>query len=278
MKKILYVLIALLTINSHAYLLDIGLGPTWSFYTFDMPGGDGVKDGSESLFSDFQYTDFPNLEMLVRGGINPHDDFGTISGDFNLFLEYGFHKNHVSYEYSSYNGYTRVETDKVSDIMFHDIGIGFGGSLPHASVNISFGYEIASAYSKSDGGPFMRIGLGGYISGSDKRSYKGALVEMECILSAHRFSMGLVFGLHLNGTKDYTDDEIAEKEKEEKTWLLVGTAAFAATGAVGAASSSKGGGYYSDSCYPGGCMCNDGTMSYAKHRQGACSWHGGIAY
>ncbi len=22
--------------------------------------------------------------------------------------------------------------------------------------------------------------------------------------------------------------------------------------------------------------CSDGTLSYAKHHQGACSWHGGV--
>jgi hypothetical protein len=22
--------------------------------------------------------------------------------------------------------------------------------------------------------------------------------------------------------------------------------------------------------------CNDGTISYSKHRQGTCSWHGGV--
>jgi Protein of unknown function (DUF3761) len=28
---------------------------------------------------------------------------------------------------------------------------------------------------------------------------------------------------------------------------------------------------------PGGTAeCNDGTISYAKHHQGACSWHGGV--
>ena len=32
----------------------------------------------------------------------------------------------------------------------------------------------------------------------------------------------------------------------------------------------------SGTCSIYGCLCNDGTISYAKHRQGACSWHGGI--
>lgn len=32
----------------------------------------------------------------------------------------------------------------------------------------------------------------------------------------------------------------------------------------------------SGTCSIYGCLCNDGTISYAKHRQGACSWHGGL--
>lgn len=276
MKKII-LLVALLAMLSHAYLIDLGLGPAWSFYTFDMPKGNSVQSGSDSYLQDFEYTDFPNIEILGRIGMNPHDDFGTSGCDFNLFGEYAYHRNHVNYEYGSTSGYMTSYRDIGSDIMFHDVGIGFGGSLPHASVNLSFGYEYASAYGGGDGGLYMRVGLGGYISSSDKTSYRGMLIEMDCVLSSHRFSVSLIFGVHLNGIKDYTEEEIAAKEKEEETWLLVGTGAFAATAAVGSASASKGGGGgYSGTCRYG-CRCNDGTMSYAEHRQGACSWHGGIS-
>lgn len=275
------IIVLLMAICSHAYLIDLGLGPSWGFYTFDMPNGEEVTKGSSSLFTDFEYTDMPNLEVMGRLGLNPHDDFGTSVGDFNLFLEYAFHKNHVNYEYESYNytNYASTRYDKTSSIVFHDIGFGFGGSLPHAIVNISIGYEYAYAYGGVDGGVYMKIGLGGYISSRDKTSYKGMLVEMDMIMSTHRFGISVVFGLHLNGTKDYTEAEIAEKEKEEEVWATVGTVGIMALGTVGAISASKGGGGGGsdyDTCRYG-CLCNDGTISRAEHRQGACSWHGGIS-
>jgi len=38
---------------------------------------------------------------------------------------------------------------------------------------------------------------------------------------------------------------------------------------------------YLDAKYPSGtatARCKDGTYSYSLHRQGTCSWHGGVAY
>jgi len=267
MKRIAY-MILLLVVYSNAFLFDISIGQEWNLPMI------GMDYKNYKSFEDRRYS-YPATIGMIRLGINPKYDLETSKGDFNLFAEYSVQKSIITFSDDCWFASSCKEDLKVSTAI-DNFGIGFGGSLPHAIVNFAFGVE--SYRSMGITSPYMRITLGGYISSTDKNSYKGILLETNLILSKHRFGASINIGWHFNGTKNYSYSEIKEKEEEEEKWLLIG--AFAAVGTSSAAAAYHGGSssYSSGTCKINGCRCKDGHMSFAEHRQGACSWHGGFAY
>ncbi len=162
-------------------------------------------------------------------------------------------------EYKTYHSYS------------HNIGISMGMNLNRNPVWWSVGYDT---YSK---GAYFQSTIG--LLAGPRETNNGVLFALNTYVSTKKVSAGITVNLHWFGDS-YTRDDGYEKGGAiagVSTSIVMLAVLAAATGAGSDYSEGSGNDEINGgTCSIYGCLCNDGTISYAKHRQGACSWHGGL--
>lgn len=246
------------------YLLTFAIA-VFADINYGVTAGGGVGIGIPFTDSHEYYY---NIEPEYIATIRP----ALILGDgqvFTIGLDYTFRQQNYTIAEYDYFSYTKYKTYHSYS---HNFGISMGMNLNRNPVWWSIGYDTYSedAYFQST------IGL---LAGP-RESNNGVLFALNTYVSAKKVSAGITINLHLFGNSYTRDDDY------EKGGAIAGVSTSiimlaVLAGAAGDGAGIGGGGcgnaeINSDTCSICGCLCNDGTISYAKHRQGACSWHGGI--
>ena len=193
---------------------------------------------------------------------------------FTLGLDYTFRQQNYTITEDSYTSYrTKSETYHSYS---HNIGIAMGMNLNRNPVWWSFGFDSYS------GGLYLQSTIG-LLAGSEENN-NGVLFALNTYVSAKKVATGITVNLHWFGDS-YKRDKGYENGGAiagvSTSIIMLTVLAAAAGGAGGSDNNSNTNSNVEISggtCSIYGCLCNDGTISYAKHRQGACSWHGGIYY
>lgn len=191
---------------------------------------------------------------------------------FTLGIDYTFRQqNWTIGEYNdSYYSYYKEYTTYHS--YSHNFGIAMGMNLNRNPVWWSIGYDT---YSK---GPYFQSTIG--LLASSRENNNGVLFALNTYVSSKKVSAGITANLHWFGDSYKRDDDY------EKGGAIAGASSsvvmllvLAAAAGGGSSDDVNGSGEITTgTCSIYGCVCKDGWISYAKHRQGACSWHGGFAY
>lgn len=250
MKK----LIIYLTMLTTLVFADVNYGVT-------IGGGAGIG----IPFTDsYDYSLDPEYIAMIRPALILGDDqVFTIGLDYTFRQQnYTIGENDYSYYYTKYKTYHSYS---------HNFGISMGMNLNRNPVWWSIGYDT---YSK---GAYFQSTIG--LLAGPRESNNGVLFALNTYVSAKKVSAGITVNLHWFGDSYIRDDDY------EKGGAIAGVSTSIVMLAVIAAAAGAGGDdnegsgnveITSGTCSIYGCLCNDGTISYAKHRQGACSWHGGL--
>ena len=182
--------------------------------------------------------------------------------DYGIFDNKPYTYSYTEYytEYKTYHSYS------------HNIGISMGMNLNRNPVWWSIGYDT---YSK---GAYFQSTIG--LLAGPRESNNGILFALNTYVSGKKISAGITVNLHWFGDS-YTRDDGYEKGGAIAgvSTSIVMLAVLATAAGAGGGDDNEGNGNVeinNGTCSIYGCLCNDGTISYAKHRQGACSWHGGL--
>lgn len=250
MKKIIVILLLIST-------LTMGADQEHTTVNYGITTGIGIGYG---LYWDYDtYQNGEETNAFIRPAL-------IIGKDqvFTLGIEYAYRSLQGKIEeYSLYEDNSIAFND-----IEHNVGLSMGMNLNRNPVWWNIGYD---SYSKG----IYFSSMIGLLAGPHDRN-NGLLVFLNTYISSKRVSGSIGIALHWFG------DSYIRNEKYEDggaiaglctSALIIGAAGFAAGG--GAGSSNDG---YIDygTCKYTGCICKDGTISYAEHKQGACSWHGGI--
>lgn len=260
MKKIALLLLALISVSN-------------AEVNFGMSAGAGI--GLPIQFSFDKNTSSPEfLGNFMSAMILGEDQVFFIGVEYT----YRKHTNSVSYTEevterwpSAFDNtvYTYTSTHpawKDEYVRSHNIGLTMGMNLNRNPVWWTIGYDT---YTKA---PYFQSTLG--LLASKRTSNNGILFGFTTYFSKSEFSAGLTLSIHIFG----------DSYKRDEGYENAGAIAGILTSFVAAGMGDSGSGdnkaykskYKNGSCSIYGCLCADGTMSYAENRQGACSWHGGI--
>lgn len=188
---------------------------------------------------------------------------------FTIGLDYTFRQQNYTIGENDYS-YTNYTKYKTYHSYSHNFGISIGMNLNRNPVWWSIGYDTYST------GAYFQSTIG--LLAGPRESNNGILFALNTYVSAKKVSAAITINLHWFGDS-YTRDDGYEKGGAiagvSTSIVMLAVLAIAAAGGY----DSEGNGNVeinSGTCSIYGCLCNDGTISYAKHRQGACSWHGGL--
>lgn len=247
MKKTLLLLL-LLTVISYS---EGGI-------TFGGGIGYGVPFEGVSCNYECDWTTEPEFIFTARlAGIAGEDNVLTIGA------EYTFRSQKYTIENYDYFNDIFYEYDSQS----HNIGISVGMNLNRNPVWWTVGYDTFSK------GPYFQSTIG--LLAGPKHVNNGLLFALNTYISKEKISAALTLNFHFFGDS-YERDE--GYEKGGAIAGLITSYGMILTLATVATDGGSSGDSDVESCHPNGCVCKDGTISYAKNKQGACSWHGGIDY